>query len=631
MKRIKILLSTAVLVVFALSMVSSSLLAEEKEKKEKNEFSGSFMLGYRMVDTSGVETKYKEDINLEKGPRLFNLRLQYNPNGNLNKVLDKLEFYAYNLGGDPFESYGVEAVKYGKYKFQYDHKKSAYFYQDNLKAGDYHTFDFDRISDSGLLKLWLGKDAHVYMNYNRYTKKGRSVTVLDVNRVEFEMEKPVEEKSQDVSFGADYSCKLFSIAFDERILDYSNANSFFLPGYADGGENAFYPSALYYYYMNQPYDIKGNIHSLKISLRPLTRLLIKGSMQINDQDINYMYNESAWGIDYLGDEFSYTTIAEKEFSFTRKTYIYDADITYLFSNKFALFGAARYSKFDQKGTVTFEGEETAMDLKYENGGFEAGVQFQPSSKLGFTVGYKYEQRDIKSDPEEAYEEENLTTTRKSVFGNVKWNMTKCLALNLDYQNGTYDRPFTLISPTSFNRAKALLKFNKNKFYANLSYQLTKSKTDWEALEEEYKVWDSTTNKLGVRMGIHDPKWMFFLGYTYIKVDNEGDRMIAYPPDWSGAASTFEWDSLYLGKSGLFDAYLNVKVHKDVGLGGYVNYYRNKGSWELSRLMMKAFLKYEMQCGLIGELGYRYINFKEKLDKLNDYKANIFEISFGYGW
>jgi hypothetical protein len=44
-----------------------------------------------------------------------------------------------------------------------------------------------------------------------------------------------------------------------------------------------------------------------------------------------------------------------------------------------------------------------------------------------------------------------------------------------------------------------------------------------------------------------------------------------------------------------------------------------------------FLEYASPGGLIGQLGYRLVDFKEEDPGLNDYKANIFEISFGYKW
>jgi len=75
----------------------------------------------------------------------------------------------------------------------------------------------------------------------------------------------------------------------------------------------------------------------------------------------------------------------------------------------------------------------------------------------------------------------------------------------------------------------------------------------------------------------------------------------------------------------------LNLEKNWRIGGYANSYSNKGFWEISRIMLKGYLEYTFNTGLITQLGYRYVDFKEKSSGYNDYKAHIFEISFGYRW
>jgi hypothetical protein len=617
MKRNKIL---SMLVVIMLIAAVGSLRAEEK--KDDDQFSGSFLVGYRLVDTDGTETKYKEDINLEKGPRLFHFNIHYAPTGSLNKLFDRLDVRVYNFGGDPYESLGIDVVKYGKYQLKYDRRKSTYFYHDILAAHDYHTFDFDRINDSGTLKIWLTKNAHFYMDFNRYTKKGESVTTFDFNRVEFEFDKPVDEKSTEITLGLDYAARGFAIALEEKIMDYKNANSLFLPGYADGGAGASYPSAFYYFDLNMPYDMESYSHTARISANPIKNLLIRGRLQISKQDTDISYNEDAWGVDYLGYDFMYANGGKGNFS--RKIQLYDLDISYILTNKLAVVGAARYNNFDQTGSMTVNGETTSMDLKYETGGAEAGIQFQPNSKLGVTLGFRFERRDVE-DPIEI-EEENAPTDRTGFFGTVDLKLNKAFRLTADYQYGTYENPFTLIAPTDFHRFRMTAKFKKKEFYATGSYQYTLSENN-----DERKMWESNKHQLNLRLGYKGKKVNGFAGYAFMDITRKGDRTIAYPPAWSGGAGSFLWDILFEGETHLFDAYLYLTLDKAWGIGGYFNYYQNNGSWELTRSTLKAFFKYTFHCGIFGQLGYRLVDFKEKEYGYNDYKANIFEISFGYQW
>jgi len=603
-----------------------SLRGEDKKTEAANdEFYGSFMMGYRMVDINGTMSKYKEDINLEKGARLFNFNLHYAPEGKLKSFFDRLDLNVYNFGGDPFETFALDVEKYGKYQFRFDRRKSAFYYNDMLKAGDYHTFDFDRIDDSGRLKVWLGSKAHAYVDFNRYTKKGKSTTTYDIGRVEFEFDKPVDEKSSDFTFGVDFSSKYFSIAAEDRIQDYKNANSLFLPGYADGGEFAGYPSALYYFTLSQPYDMKGSIYSARFSAAPMKNLQIRGSFQVTSQDTKISYSEEAAGVDYLGDSFMYSHDGQGQF--TRNIHVYDLDLTYILTDRLAFVGAARYNDFKQDGSLTIDQETTIMDLNYEIGGLEGGIQWQPYASLNLTAGARFERRNIVGKTD--IQEENGITKRTGFFGNLKWNPFKSFRFTADYQLGTYKNPFTLMSPSDFQRLRLTVKYQVKKFYAMGSY--LRSVTANENDETNVTLFKATSNQLNLRVGVHGKMIKGGLGYSLIDVTREADRTIFYPPSWGGAAGSFLWEILYEGKSSLMDASLYFEPGSAWGFGGYFNYYRNKGSWELSRASLKAFLRYTYCGGLTGELAYRLVDFKEKKFGLNDYKANIFEISFGYKW
>lgn len=619
MKKNKILLNVlVVLVLFGFSL-TGSLLAEDKDS---DEFYGSFLVGYRFVDVNESETKYMEDINLQKGPRLFNFKVHFAPKGKIKKLFDYFDIKLYNFGGDPFESFSIAVAKYGKYKFKYDRRKSTYFYNDKLEGLDFHTFSFDRINDSGLLKIWVGNNSHAYIDFNRYTKKGQSVTSLDIGRVEFEFDKPIDEESTDIAIGFDYAGKNFSILLEERFQDFENANSMFLPGYADGGDFARYPSALNYFSLNQPYDMEGFTHSAKFTAKPFKNLLLNGSAQLMNQETNFSYFEEADGIDYVGAGFSYENNGEGDFS--RKVQLYDLNFTYFLNNKIALVGTTFYNNFDQSGSLTVENEKTQMDLKYESGGVEAGLQYQPSLKFGFSVGYRYEQRDVED--EVVIEEVNEATNKSGIFGNVKWKLSEKFKLTADYQYGSYDNPLTMISPTDFHRFRLTAKYKKKNFYFNGSYLFNKSESD-----QHDEMWESDRNQLNLRVGFHKKKIKFSAGYALIDVARKGSRTIFYPPSWSGGAGSFVWDILFEGTSNLFDIYVYSHLSDKVGLGGYFNYYENNGSWELSRTNLKLFLKYSCKNGFIGQLNYRLVNFKENDLGYNNYKANILEISFGYRW
>ena len=614
-----------VALIFSLSLVS---LAQEDEESD---FKGGFTLGYRTVSTDGQMNKYKEDINLDSGFRLFNLNFHYTPSGALKKILDRVDLYVYNLGGDPFESFSLSAQKYGKFQFKYDRRKSEYFYADMYEIGgghlyDMHTFDYVRVMDSGMFKYTLNKNITFFLNFDRYTREGESTTSLDINRIEFEFDKPVKEKSTRGSLGIDVHFNRFSFLFEETIIDFENANSYFLPGLEDGGAGARYPSTLSLFYINQPYDLEGNIHSIKATARPFDNLFLSAAVKMFDQDMNLSYWEEAVGTDYSGRDFNYGNSGSG--SFNRSINYYDFDLSYLVTSKIAVVGAVRYHSFDQSGTFTVESAEGSR-IAFNNLGIEAGLQFQPSSALALTLGYRTENRKLDNPEGEVPELITITyeqeTRQNGLYGNFIWKPSSAFNMTFDYQRGSTDDPYTLISPSSFNRMRFTAKFKKKSFSTTATYLYTKTNND-VSLDE----WESSRNQFSLRAGFHTDAIKVFGGLSLINIKQNAVRTIDYPPSWYGAGS-FPWIIDYEGKSTLLDASLSWKAAEGWNIGAYMNSYKNTGFWEIDRTMLNVYIEHVFPNGLVGNVGYRYVNFAEAGAPTNDYSANIVELAFGYRW
>ena len=641
--RTKTILISALLAV----LVFSQALALQAQEKEKN-FIGSFSFGYRAVDTSGATEKYREHINLDKGVRLFNFNLTYLATNDLKKLFDRIDMVVTNFGGDPFETFSVSLQKYGTYKFRYDRKKSDYFYSDLYENGsgglyDYHRLDFNRISDSAVFNLTLCKNVAVYLNYDRYTKSGDSVVAFDVNRLEAEADKPLSEKLSEIAVGVDLHVSRYGLIVEGRRQEYKNTNSFFVPGYSDGGPGATYPSALDYYRMDQPYDFTSNITSFRLNARPLDNLIFKGSARLSKQDTHLSYSEQASGIDYLDSRF--VTDLSGTGKFKREIQLYDGDLTYLLCNKLAVIGGIRYNTFSQNGSLTVGGAAESVDFGYNTLGIEAGLQYQFSPKLTLTAGYRHEKRELTSPQSELAEPvfETVTyadtTVRNGLFGNAKWDL-KNIKLTFDYQHGAYDDPYTLISPTAYDRFRATAKYQIKGFNVSATYLMSRTKNEIDGgvnfrvkyTDDNYSdLWKSSNDQFNLRFGYGGAKVSASAGYSYIAFKSNSNRQVQYNPFWSGAGGTFLWAIKYEGKSTLLDASVAYTLNPNWKFGAYVNSYKNSGFWPIERTMFKGYIEYTFTGGFVSQLAYRWYNFKEKDGGYNDYKAGILEFSFGYRW
>ncbi len=600
------LLLISILICFVLSL-GNLLWAEEK--KEDDGFSGMFLVGYRGVDLDGVESKYKEDYNLDNGARLFNFKFHFQPKGALKKYFDRVDFSLHNFGGDPFESMDISVVKYGSYKFKYDRRKSTYFYKDMLAGHDFHTYNFDRISDSASLKVWLAKAARLYFSFDRYTKQGSSTTSMDISRDEFEFDKPIDESSKEIAVGLDISVKGFSLVLEEKLRDYKNDYHFFIPGFNEGESMG--GADLSYFFFNQPYDLRGFTHSARLSARPTDSFLIKASAAIISEEMRISYSEEGGGTTYLGSPFNHAYNGEGLFE--RDIQLFNLDISYLFSSKFAFVGAVRYNNLKQEGTFENYDIEMPFELEFNTTGCEAGIQYQAHSSMGITLGLRSESRKI---TEEGMEE---TTKRTGFFGNVKFNPAKWLKLTADYQMGSYEDPYTPVSATDSHRVRFTARTKFKHCYMSGSFLYKTAENDID------DGWKTERSQLNIRTGYNTKTFHLGVGYGLIFSKIEGDRNFVF----YGRPAT--WNILYEGRSNLFDAYLYLFIKKNWTLGFYGNYYENEGSWGLKRIILKPFLKIDFSGGFMGQLAYRYIEFNENMYHFNDYLANIVEVSFGYKW
>jgi len=671
-----------------LALAALLLPATYGRAADEGKLKAKFLFGYRLADWSGSENKYREDINLDDGPRLFSFQLSYAPSGDLRKLLDEVTLNLYNFGGDPFESFRLSLVKYGKCTMTYERLKAEYFYADEQwiqplyfwqmresVGGDFHTYDFDRTIDRAAAKIWLGSKAHLFLNFDRFSKKGNSTTTFDFARDEFEFDRPVDQSSKEVAIGLDYSIPKLTLAVEERIRDYKDSNSYFLPGFSEG-ENFGYPSPnsanLFNFFSAMPYDTRSYTHTVKIIAKPAKDLMLKAGFSIISLNMdNLDYSESYLGTNYDASKLWYESF-ENAFDLSRRTFNFDVDLSYLFSDTFAFVAAFRSNNFKQDGMFEFEtnnilptpstvpfAEEAAY--RFKTIGFDGGLQFQPLAKLSLTIGMRSEARTIEFEggrPEEK-------TERLGLFGNLNWQPAPYLKLGADYQFGDYKDQVMPVGPATSNRLHLTARFKKSEWYANGSFLMTKITNDTPlfnpAIEQPSNGWKSTSANLGLRLGHMGKKMNASAGWAMIHTKSTAnDRLMfsATPPGWP---------IYFSGKTNLLDVSLGYTVNGKWSLGAMLGYYTAPAYYggyyvyqatnntansaqptftkdtgyqnrDLSRLTFKPCLEYTIDNTFLVQLSYWLTDFKDpfviryttgNVGFDNNYKANVVELSFGY--
>ena len=600
---------------------------------------GHFNLGFRSVDVSGNDGKYEEDFGYEDGPRLFDFEVSFEPEAGARGIADRIELAATNLGGDPFETIRLQVRKHGAYDFRFDRRKSHYFYEDTLvppelaspslsNGGDFHTFDFDRIRDTAKLDITLGPQAKLFFGFERFTRKGESTTTIDIQRDEFEFDRPIDESMNEYQAGFQYKWSKATLFVEERVRDYENAVEIFLPGLSQG-ENTDNVTVLDYYFLDQPYDFTSYDHRARLILSPTSKLQITLAGLVQSLDMDVDAEESVAGTGFSGAPFATEGSGEGEVE--RDTQLLDIDLSYLVTDNFSIIGRAWSKNLDQDGQfdfVTVPGgtDENVGRWEIDTTGGQAGVRWWVNKELTVSGGLHYETRDVThgwdtdGDVDDVDEE---STDAEGFFFHSEWRPAARFNMSLGVEKTSFDDPFTLSSPSDRlrTRARALFVLGPGRFLLG-TYKLTR-------IENDQVDFRADTDQAGLQLVFIKPKWKGLFGIGTIQIERDVDQTVTTLPGFGGGAELFfpiyyEIDSTFL------DGHFHYNVNDRFALGTDVRFYDNGGSFGMSRNDLRGYL--ETTLGrYTARLGYRTIDYDEDDAAFDDYDADILELSIGYRW
>lgn len=584
---------------------------------------GTFDLGFRWTDTDGARRKYREDVNLRTGARLFNLDLQIRPSG--GQFFDVVSLTGDHLGGDPFETFAVRAQRFGRFTFEYRRHRSEYFYQDLLlphdqadvrlsSGGDFHTFDFERTNDRFRFDVQATDRVRAFVDFNHQSRVGESATTLDISRDEFELDQPMEQRKNDATVGVQLTFDRVSVYADQTVRDYESDGHLFLPG-ASAGENPTNATELFFFDQRLPFDFTMPQSTVKVNARPSDRLSISVGFVRADLDADFQLSEVVRGVAFSGAPLN--TSSTGSGSLDRTTTAGQFDVEYAVNERVALIGGGWFGRFDQEATAIENGQLVSTGLEISTNQVEIGAQVTPRNRVTLTGGLRFERRDptlIHEDGPDPHPE----TDRTTVFVNASVAPKRTVSLSAEYERGDYDNPFTSISPTSVDRLKARIRYrplNGLAVVGSLLVQRLDNSVSDASLNAtaftgalSYEAGDASLSASYSRHSrSHDvPSLVNFVGST--------ERLIPI---------------LYDADVDMANGGLRYQVLPRLAPGVDFTVYRNRGTLGLDWRRIRVFADVMARTGYFVRLAYLRHSLDEVDFDFDDYDANIFELSIGY--
>lgn len=211
--RVRVATLAGVVVAFAVS--SAPALWAADEAKLPWTFDGSISAGYRMVDIDGSKDRYKEDVNLRSGGRLFGFELNGLARHPESSPLDRFSLLIDGPHDEPVSHYRLTAADDRVWDLRADFVRSKYFYAvpqlweqpvaGNSRLDDLHDFDLNRTNGAVDFTLHLPSLPTLRLGYRLYERHGDTVTTTPVPGGDTALVRlPVDSVAHVGSVGTDF-------------------------------------------------------------------------------------------------------------------------------------------------------------------------------------------------------------------------------------------------------------------------------------------------------------------------------------------------------------------------------------------------------------------------------------------
>lgn len=590
------------------------------------ELSGEVSVGYRNVSIDGDVSKYEEDINLDDGPRLFHASVTYQPEMPDGQGPDLVEVEFTGVGGDPFERARLDVRKYGSWRFSAGRWRSDYVYDDILvrpenasisgsTGGDFHHFDFERVRDDVSLDMTFNERASATLGFERYARRGESTTTLDISRDEFELEKPVDEEMQVLLAAFHYRWDKVALSLEERVRDFESDSTIFLAGFS-AGENPSDLTTVSSFFLEQPYELTGHEHVLRVDAWPVSRLELGFAAAFGNVDMQTSADEESRGVGFTGAPFvtddSGSGVADRD------TSIFELDLSYTFSDRLSLSAGAARRGFDQSASMTFTAAGGgSSDWDIATSSFDAGLQFAASRNLTVSAGWYGDRRDVESNIVQAGGTPARTdadTDTNGFYATIDYRTGERFSMRASVNENDIDDPFTLASATDSTRYRLRARYA---FDNGLTITAAHSSTDSANAPSG---WSSDIRQTTLRLTYASKRWVLSAGASDYSGTRRADRLVIggtradlFPIAWGADSSTVDASVIY-------------NFSERWRFGGAFRRYDNDGSLNVDRDFLSAFAELRLPSNYSLRLNFRDVEYVE--GDIEWFDAHIAEFALG---
>lgn len=243
--------------------------AENPSPAKESWATGSVEVGYRWVSkVAGSMPVYRSIVDLGEGPKLFNVDLSIENAS--KKYFDRMNIFANNWGGDPYNTARLDITKEGWYRFTGDYRNIAYYNflpsfanpgtgQGALLVSE-RAFDMKRRYSDMHLELFPSKHIIPYVAYERNWGRGSGITPFIAQNNEYPVPTSFDDRTWEIRAGIRFEMRRWHLTLEQGHSDFQDLQRIYEtqnnPGNRGGvpllGQQIFLSS------LNQQYSVGGS-------------------------------------------------------------------------------------------------------------------------------------------------------------------------------------------------------------------------------------------------------------------------------------------------------------------------------------------------------------------------------------
>ncbi len=643
----------------ALAIYAAALLgaagapAQEGKNWGNYRFISSAEIGWRFVDTDGSLDKYRSDVNLRSGPRLFGFSLDSRSLDHRGKLYDGLHIDTSGWGGDPGTWLRLRMEKNRAYKFDMNYRRSDYFNSLREFALAQHNFDAARRMSDFNLTLFPDASFKINLGYSRNSFFGASFTTFDFGRDEFQVLEPLRRTNDDYRVGVDWTVKGIAFSFEQGLRKFRNDRFIFQEVGFNPGNNPTNATFLSEFRRLQP--VRGLVPITRFSLRSrfARRFDFTGRFVYSDSNIDFSRSESLDGVDFRRARIL-ENILSNGFS-GRPNTVFDLGLSYSLLESLTLNNTFRYNQFGIAGTATARtigneispgGVSTPIELEEISSRFTGvkssmnlfAAEYRPSPRIAFHVGYRFSHRVVRIreiDDASLERDERTTLNTNTLIAGMSLRLARKFNATVDYENGGSDNAFTRVSPYDFSRWRVRFGYRPLENWSiNGAFSLYHSSNPTPFAVNRF---DNTGWSISIFYAPAE-RFALNLGYNRLDIDSEANIIFFI------ANRLNRGRSLYFSNTDLVFADLSVGVTRRLELAAGYRLVRDAGidradagpndfftSFPLAFHRPSARLTIRLSGNLKWNVSYDHYSYNEKRLAVQDYHANLLYTSLQLGF